>query len=39
MQPFDVQTAATFKISASNDWILHQQGLTLSALSPTTPEA
>ena len=36
---FDEQTAATFKISASNDWLLHQQGLALSALSPTTPEA
>jgi hypothetical protein len=36
MQPFDEQTA---KISASNDWLLHQQGLALPALSPTTPEA
>ena len=26
-------------ISASNDWLLHQQGLALSALFPTTPEA
>jgi hypothetical protein len=39
MQPFEVQIAATFKISASNDWLLHQQGLALPALSPTTPEA
>jgi hypothetical protein len=39
MQPFNEQAAATFKISASNDWHWHWQGLALPALPPTTPEA
>jgi hypothetical protein len=39
MQPFDEQAAATFKISASDDWLRRRQGLALPALPPTTPEA
>ena len=39
MQPFDEQAAATFKVSASDDWLRHRQGLALLALPPTTPEA
>jgi hypothetical protein len=39
MQPFDEQAAATFKVSASDDWLRRRQGLALPALPPTTPEA
>ena len=39
MQPFDEQAAATFKISALDDWLQRRQGFTLPALPPATPEA
>jgi hypothetical protein len=39
MQPYNENTATTFQIPASDDWLRHWQALALPVLPPTTPEA